>query len=864
MSLAVPRPLVGRARVDAHELIALRAGWQVASTGPDAATAPDELELLNLPWRAVHAAATVAAVLRAEKQWSLDGPPRGFDSEDWWFRLQLTSAPARPCERLVLVFDGLATLAQGWLNGQPILASSNMFVAHEVDVTDLLTGDDQLCLRFAALDRAFETRRPRPRWRAPMVEQQQLRFFRTSLLGRTPGWSPPAAPVGPWRPVWLERRAQLEVQAVRIDARLDASTGVLDVDLSLRWLLPGSLPALHLVVSGPGQQVVAPVSCLAQPEQGTRVQASVRLPDVALWWPATHGEQPLYQVRLCSSDKSVPATIDLGRVGFRTVQLEGPPAAGDGFRLVINGVPIFCRGACWTPLDVVSLSADEAELRQALTQVRDAGMNMLRVMGAMVYEEEAFYDLCDELGLLLWHDFMFANMDYPEDEAFVATVTTEAKQALSRWQGRPALALVCGDSEGAQQAAMWGAPRTSWQRPLFDRHLRGLAGSLLGGVPYCPSSASGGAFPHQPGVGTTSYYGVGAYLRPLEDARRSQLRFASECLAFANIPEETNLLKVPGHGGASFAQSPAWKARSPRDLGAAWDFDDVRDFYLELLFQVDPVRLRWSDNQRFLALGRVAVGEVMQRTYTEWRRRDSSCCGALIWFLRDLWPGAGWGIVDSDGRPKSALHYLRPILQPVALGFSDEGLNGLVLHVFNDRGVAFVGEVRIELYRRGEIRLAAGRAHVIAAPRDGLAINAVELLEGFWDLSYAFRFGPPQADVVVATLLDQDGQVHGEAFHFPAGLPHAPEANLGLCGAACAVEPGVYALTVSTRRLAVAVTIDAGPYQADVAYFNLRPGGKRQILLRAAPGQLPPPLQGTISALNCESAVAIELVTGPG
>src|SRR6185503_8401886 len=151
----------------------------------------------------------------------------------------------------------------------------------------------------------------------------------------------------------------------------------------------------------------------------------------------------------------------------------------------------------------------------------------------------------------------------------------EARQQLARWVGRPSLTVLCGDSEGEQQAAMWGAPAADWNRPLFRHVLPAAAAALCPDVPYWPSSASGGAFPHQPSAGSTSYYGVGAYLRPLDDARRSEVRFASECLAFANIPGPRGL---PGGGGTK-VHLPSWKARTPRDLGAGWDFDDVRDHY---------------------------------------------------------------------------------------------------------------------------------------------------------------------------------------------------------------------------------------------------------------------------------------------
>jgi len=148
--------------------------------------------------------------------------------------------------------------------------------------------------------------------------------------------------------------------------------------------------------------------------------------------------------------------------------------------------------------------------------------------------------------------------------------------------------------------------------------LAGLARESCPDVPYWPSSAHGGSFPHQGNHGTTSYYGVGAYMRPLEDARRAEIRFATECLAFANVPEERTLCQAAGrsvHPHSSTGVKDALRARP----GAGWDFDDVRDHYLTRLFGVDPLNLRYAEHERYLTLSRIVSGEVMARVFAEWR-----------------------------------------------------------------------------------------------------------------------------------------------------------------------------------------------------------------------------------------------------
>ena len=219
------------------------------------------------------------------------------------------------------------------------------------------------------------------------------------------------------------------------------------------------------------------------------------MPHAERWWPHTHGRQPLYPVRLSIDVDGDAVSIDLGRVGFRTLEVDRG-ADGEGFGLVVNGVAVFCRGVCWTPLDLARLDADPADYRAALERLRDAGMNMLRVGGTMVYETDAFHDLCDELGILVWQDFMFANMDYPSsDETFERAVTLEARQLLRRFQGRPSIAVLCGSSEVEQQAAMLGLPAERWRNPLFDDLLPALVRSVAPDAAWLRSTPSGGTFP---------------------------------------------------------------------------------------------------------------------------------------------------------------------------------------------------------------------------------------------------------------------------------------------------------------------------------------------------------------------------------
>ncbi|HTH80354.1 MAG TPA: glycoside hydrolase family 2 protein, partial [Ramlibacter sp.] len=379
----------------------------------------------------------------------------------------------------------------------------------------------------------------------------------------------------------------------------------------------------------------------------------------------------------------------------------------------------------------------------ALSQVCDAGMNMLRVAGTTVYEEDAFYDACDRAGVLVWQDFMFANMDYPlDDEAFSRSVETEVRQQLQRLHAHPCMAVLCGNSEAEQQAAMWGAPREAWEQPLFHDTLPRLCEALAPQIPYWPSSTHGGALPQQPDTGTTSYYGVGAYLRPIEDARLSNLKFATECLAFANLPRESTREHL----------------HVPRDLGALWDFADVRDHYLEVLHGVNALHLRRSDPERYFDLSSRVTGEVMARCFSEWRRPGSSCRGALVLMLRDLMPGAGWGLLDHTGTPKPCWDALKPVLQPLAVLITDEGMNGYYAHVVNEK----TESRRLQLQLRatlGDVVVAYAKRDIDIPARGAITVPCASMLDHFIDLNWSHRFGPRPCDVVTCTLLDETGSI---------------------------------------------------------------------------------------------------------
>ncbi|WP_423005022.1 glycoside hydrolase family 2 protein [Undibacterium sp. JH2W] len=827
-------------------LIPLTTDWQVTQVASDSALLPSTLSSALLSTLPAQVPGTIASALRAAGQFEYGKD--NFDALDVWYFCDLDI----PADAARLHFEGLATHAEVYWNDSLILRSENMFIAHSLDLlAHAISGKGRLSLRFMALNALLAQRRPRPRWKTRLVEQQQLRWVRTSLLGRMPGWSPPVAPVGPYRPILLELQSPLRIRSKNITSKLDGEDGQCEVEL----LVQSTQALTACVVKVGAQEFVLDWQDLG--EQQYRIHGLCQLPDVRKWWPHTHGDAALYALELKASYADGVQIINLGHTGFRQIKVD--QRDGD-FNLHVNDVPVFCRGACWTPVDMISLQNEGKDLRQMLLLARDAGMNMLRVIGTMVYETDAFYHLCDELGILVWQDCMFANMDYPvTDAAFTASITTEVQQFLQRIQASPCIAVVCGNSEVEQQAAMLGQPVELWRNTFFAETLPALCKQYSPDVQYWPSSPSGGVMPFQLDSGVAHYFGVGAYLRPLDDARRSALRFTSECLGFSNMPDD-DLIDGMLKNGETPGPYPAWKQGIPRDNGTGWDFEDVRDHYMAELYKVNPASLRYAERERYLALARTTTGVVMGSTMAEWRRAGSTCHGALIWFWRDLRPGAGWGIIDAHGKPKATYYYLKRAMAALTVFITDEGLNGLALHIVNDGPQVFEGELELNLYRHAETRVAHGRIAVQVAAHTAIKVSDYALLPHFVDTSYAYRFGSAGHDVVqVALYRTDEEQACATDFYFPSGQQFPPQAELGL-HAHCSMDAdGNHLLHLSTQKLAQAVAVQIPGLLPDDNYFHLAPGSSRKIRLMVMEGKSIKP--GHVQAQNALGSIRVAVAT---
>ncbi len=799
--------------------------WSCARTAPGAVDAPASLHQI-VEWLPATVPGTAASALRDAGLWRWGQDDEVIlDGSDWWWRIEVPAGG-----KALLELGGLATLADVWLGDLHLLHSESMFVAHRLEVEARSTRQT-LAVRCAALGPQLAVRRPRPRWRSLLQRSQQLRWFRTSTLGRNGGWTRWAAPVGPWRRVTL---TPLDAPTARVEAILPSVSGdVGRVDIELTVIGAGA-------DGDPGTvRVGEHVATLRR--EGDRATASVEVREVVRWWPHTHGTPTTYPVEATVAGR----VFDLGSIGFKTTTVRDDDG---GFTLMVNDVPIFCRGAVWVAPDVVALNSPRDMLRRSLERVRDAGMNMLRVGGQSVYDDEGFWDLCDELGILVWQDCMIAAFDPPEDGAWLASLAAEMTQVVARAAAHPALAVVCGSSEVHQQAAMLGLPDGGWGSTALDETIPALVEQFAPGTPYVASSPTGGDMPFYPDRGPSHYFGVGAYLRPVSEARLSGVRFASECLALSGPPERRTVDEVFG-GSKVAAHAPEWKAAVPRDASASWDFEDVTDHYVTERFGVAPLQVRYADPDHALDLKRAAVADVISEVLAEWRRPSSVCAGGLVLAWQDLAPGAGWGLLDALGRPKSAWFALRRVLAPTAVTITDDGLIGLTVQIHHDRPTPLVATLDLDVYGFTGARVEQAHQAVEIGPHEAVELRAVRLLGCFRDLNDSYRFGPSPYDVVVATLRSGDDVV-AKAVHCCGSKARPRQAELGLQATARrdgAAARGWWVIDVETTQFAQQVVVELEGGEVSDAWFHLEPGGMTTIRAWMPADRRP---VGTVRALN--------------
>ncbi|MEW9549441.1 glycoside hydrolase family 2 TIM barrel-domain containing protein [Nonomuraea sp. NPDC050783] len=578
---------------------------------------------------------------------------------DWTYRTTFAWSPDEH-ERTDLVCRGLDTVAEVRLNGVRVGGTANQHRSYRFPVRHLLRdGANELSVTFGSAYAYAEERRAALGER-PGAYDEPYPFIRKMACNFGWDWGPTLVTAGIWRPIGLESWSGARLAEVRPLAYADGSVRV---HVRVERVAEGPL-TLSAEVGGVSAE---------QRLEGRAAVLRLRVPGPELWWPRGHGAQPLYDlaVRLGEDEWR-------GRIGFRSVELER-----EAFRFKVNGVPVYVKGVNWIPDDCFPARVTRQRLAARFEQATAAGVNLLRVWGGGLYESDDFYDLADELGLMVWQDFPFACAAYPEEEPFRSEVAAEARENVTRLAPHPSLVLWCGNNENLEGHADWGwrdrLQGRSWGAGFYHDLLPGIVAELDPTRPYWPGSPYSGAPglpPNDPARGTVHIWDV--WNR--EDYTRYAAyrpRFVAE-FGFQGPPAYATLRRAssddPLTPDSSHQKAVDGQDKLLRGLGAHLPRPQTFDDW-HYLTQLNQARAVAFGVERFRAL--------MPHTM-----------GTIVWQLNDCWPVTSWSAVDGDGRRKPLWHALRRAYADRLLTFVDGELA-----VVNDTSQAWSGE--LELTRRG-------------------------------------------------------------------------------------------------------------------------------------------------------------------
>jgi beta-mannosidase len=768
-----------------------------------------------------------------------------IEEHDWEYRATFTiPAALLRDDQLDLVADGLDTVATVRLNGRLVARTENMFTGYRWAVKPLLrAGRNEITIHFGSAMKYIRSQRtghqPRefndPVGRSQVLRKEQCQFGWD--------WGPRFVTAGIWRNLQLEAWTGNRLENVRVTQthRKDGSV-MLGFEPELarkdaKVQITGTVSLKERVVS----KIVNHKSLIINP---------------ALWWPNGHGAQPLYQVQLqaVGRDGKIIGTWSR-RLGLRTIKLDRhKDKSGETFQFVVNGRAIFAKGANWIPAHSFVAGLARADYARDLTSAAEAHMNMLRVWGGGIYESDDFYALCDELGLMVWQDFMFACSIYPADAAFRASVRAEARHQVRRLRHHACLALWCGNNEIAQLNTYGGGanPGDLMDRPklrrdyeaLFHRDLPAAVAAHDGVTAYRPSSqwrstfadsvSRGDTHPDGEKHGDTHFWDVWHARHPVKDYEKWRFRFCSEFgMQSYSSPETQATFCPPGQDNVF---GPLMENHQKNRAGN------------QIILDYVSRRYRFPKSQAALIyLSQLNQAYCMQVGVEHYRRHMPHCMGALYWQLNDCWPVASWSSLEFTGKWKALHHVARRFNAPALVSAHVPGDETTTIGNYRSTTVDYVhlytvydapelarGELRWDLFHLNGRVVARGRKKV--ALRPGASVRQQTLRLG----QLMARHGRDHLHLRIALVIGRKRVSEDTVFLSPPRFLDLPRAKTrAIIRPVSALEADITFQT-SAFQHRFAFDLPGVPHRSSDNYFELYPDAPRTVRVKfAQPASLP-------------------------
>lgn len=647
------------------------------------------------------------------------------------------------CRRIDLVCEGLDTLCRVLLNGRQIGTADNMFRTWRFPLAGILKdGENELRLEFDSVEPLMARRtaeRLLPAWNEADINPWGpvgRGYVRKQSCQFGWDWGPQCPSAGPWRTLRIEGWNQGRIDDWRV-TQTHLPDGAVDLAVFLQPDQPTSLRARGIL------RLEGNVVAECEEAFWGGWEWRIRIEEPRRWWPSGMGEQALYELELTlCSEEGNPLEVIRKRIGLRTIEIDREADAwGHAFRFRVNGRPFFAKGANWIPPDAHGSSRNLVErFRRDLLSARDAHMNLLRVWGGGYFPAGSFYDLCDELGILIWQDLLFGCGAYPIwDEGFRESVWRETVDNARRLRHHASLACWCGNNELEMgfTAPAWldngvesRTGKMAWASylELFERVLPSAlaladpATPYVRGSPHCHPADDRDANTDR--SGDQHYWTVWFTPAPFERYREVGHRFLSE-FGFQSLPDAHLLRRyAPAEERATLSLDSAWMAfrqRSEPGINA----------------RIAEITTEWfgaeatTDFDRLCVLSQLTHGLGLKIGIENWRASYPRCAGATYWQLNDRWAAPTWASIDSHGRWKATHHLARRFFAPLAvIGVEDASTGSVAVTVVNDHAFPVDGVVEVEVYSRSGALLGKTAHELTAAPASAATPGGVFTLAG--------------------------------------------------------------------------------------------------------------------------------------
>ncbi|SED73822.1 glycoside hydrolase family 2 protein [Ruania alba] len=656
----------------------LHEGWTLRCTGGDAPTTISTAVVPAQVPGSVHTDLLSAGLIEDPYLGENEAALTWVHRADWVYETTFEAEPIAPGERAALAFEGLDTVATITLNGAIVGRTENMHRSYRFDVTGLLEEENTLVVSFSsALTRAEEIAQevgPRPH-----SYDHPFNAVRKMACSFGWDWGPDLQTAGIWKPVHLERWHEARLAQVRPLVTVGADgTGRVEVvaDLEVAGAEdPGRRVRAELTAPDGGPIATGEVAVT-----GGRAVVVLEAGDVDLWWPHGYGPQSRYDLQVTLADGDRERDSWSRKVGFRDVAVRADPdEAGTSFVIEVNGVPVFIKGANWIPDDHLLTRVTPERYARRVEQSVAANINLLRVWGGGIYEQDAFYDACDAAGVLVWQDFLLACAAYAEDEPLRGEFEAEARDNVARLMPHPSLVLWCGGNEN-----LWFSVDQDWDARLeggtwgygyyHDLFAQVVAEvdptrAYVEGSPASPGFAPWEKHPNDPDHGLKHEWAVWNQV-DYSHYRDEAPRFVSE-FGFQGPPTWATLTRALApqdlhkESAAFLLHQKAPDGNGKLDRGMAPHLGIPEDF----------TDWHWA--------AQLNQAHAVRYALTHYRSHWPHTAGAIVWQINDCWPVTSWAAIDGDERPKPLWYAMQAAYAPRLLTIAPRE-TGLVVAVVND------------------------------------------------------------------------------------------------------------------------------------------------------------------------------------